>query len=76
MTEFRRKDIKRLIDIGTARDVSNISHEEMMKITRGGITRLGYCYGVSGCSGAVFVSDTDGTMYAVLGRVSNLWLVM
>lgn len=67
------KELKRLAASGAAVDVSNISNEEMILLASGRIN-IAFSYGTYGCNGALF--SKDGTMYAVIGRVGNLWQVM
>ena len=64
--------IKHLIRTGTAVDITN----------KDGITRrppfttiIFYSSGINGLNGLVLRDDTSGQLYAVAGRVSNLFIL-
>ena len=63
--------IKRLIDTGAAIDVTNGE----IDFQRAWCTTVFYSVGVNGLNGIVLRDDINGQLYAVAGRVSNLFIL-
>ena len=70
--EVKLSVIKHLIQTGTAADVTHING-----ITRRPLnsTVIFYSSGVNGLNGIVIRDNTSGQLYAVAGRVSNLFIL-
>jgi hypothetical protein len=66
------KTIKRLIETGAAIDVTNDSTIERRPLNS---TIIYYSTGINGLNGIVLIDNVTGKLYAVVGRVSNLFIL-
>lgn len=77
MKEFTLKEIKKLVSLGLAEDLTQASHEEIKskisKMKR--FEKLGYSSGVYGINGGLFWDAQNGDIYAITARNSNLFMI-
>lgn len=66
------KTIKRLIETGVAIDVTNDSTIKRRPLNS---TIIYYSTGINGLNGIVLIDNVTGKLYAVVGRVSNLFIL-
>ena len=67
-----QKEIKRLVQIGAAIDVTNVEVPD----PKGYFEKLMWSKGAYGANGVVVKDTGDGTLYAVTSRSSNLFRLM
>ena len=72
MTKVTQKEIKRLVKIGAAVDVTNVE----VPNPKGYVENLMWSHGVYGANGVVVKDTGDGTLYAVTSRSSNMFRLM
>ena len=72
MTKVTQKEIKRLVKIGAAVDVTNVE----VPNPKGYFEKLMWSQGVYGPNGVVVKDTGDGILYAVTNRSSNLFRLM
>lgn len=72
MTKVTQKEIKRLVQIGAAIDVTNVD----VPAPKGHFEKLMWSQGVYGANGVVVKDTGDGTLYAVTSRSSNLFMLL
>ena len=72
MTKVTQKEIKRLVQIGAAIDVTNVD----VPATKGHFEKLMWSKGVYGANGVVVKDTGDGKLYAVTSRSSNLFMLL
>ena len=74
-TVIAQKEIKRLINNGSAIDVTHWNTDCLYKLMHGAaVEKLFYSHGVNGCNGAVI--EVNGKMYAVASRCSNMYIIL
>ena len=70
--EVRQKDIKRYVEIGSAIDITNYSHADIMELRKKHyFEKCFISYGVYGRNGLI-VSDENGQYYAITCRNGNV----
>lgn len=67
-----QKEIKRLVQIGAAIDVTNVEVPD----PKGYFEKLMWSKGVYGANGVVVKDTGDGKLYAVTSRSSNLFMLL
>lgn len=72
MTKVTQKEIKRIVQIGAAVDVTNIE----VPNPKGYFEKLMWSQGGYGANGVVVKDTGDGTLYAVTSRSSNLFRLL
>lgn len=72
MIKVTQKEIKRLVQIGTAIDVTNVE----VPGPKGYFEKLMWSKGVYGANGVVVKDTGDGILYAVTNRSSNLFRLL
>ena len=72
MVKVTQKEIKRLVQIGAAIDVTNVDVPD----PKGYFENLMWSQGVYGANGVVAKDTGDGTLYAVTSRSSNLFRLL
>ena len=75
MRKYTQRELKGLVSIGMAVDVSNITDEEYKELkqkeTR--FTQIGYSAGVYGCNGQLWQGEATGQNYAIAGRTQAIY---
>ena len=72
MAKVTQKEIKRLVQIGAAIDVTNVD----VPAPKGHFEKLMWSKGVYGANGVVVKDTGDGKLYAVTSRSSNLFMLL
>lgn len=72
MAKVTQKEIKRLVQIGAAIDVTNVN----VPAPKGHFEKLMWSKGVYGANGVVVKDTGDGKLYAVTSRSSNLFMLL
>lgn len=72
MKKVTQKEIKRLVQIGAAIDVTNVD----VPAPKGHFEKLMWSKGVYGANGVVVKDTGDGKLYAVTSRSSNLFMLL
>lgn len=72
MRKYTQKELKNLVKMGMAQDITNYSFEQANALHKHGITKVGYSSGVYGCNGALFQDDITGEYYAITARNTTL----
>ena len=72
MIKVRQKDIKRLVEIGAAIDVTNTE----VPTPKGYWEKVEWSQGVNGANGVVVMDSETGQLYAVTARSSNLFQLL
>lgn len=75
MKKYKLKELKNLVDLGLAVDITTLSSEEIEEIYKKEqyIEKMGYCLGVYGISGCLLKGYKTNTYYAITSRNSNLF---
>ena len=69
MEKMTQKALKRLVNLGIAKDVTNSSDRSDIPE---GYKQIGYSCGVYGCNG-MLLQGASGQLYAVTARTSAIW---
>ena len=72
MAKVTQKEIKGLVQIGAAIDVTNVD----VPAPKGHFEKLMWSKGVYGANGVVVKDTGDGKLYAVTSRSSNLFRLL
>lgn len=72
MRKYQVGDLKKLIAIGGAEDVSSLSKNEILKLKET-TSKLGFSFGVYGKNGVLLKDNQTNKLYAILGSISNLF---
>ena len=72
MKKVAQKEIKRLVQIGVAIDVTNVD----VPVPKGYFEKLMWSQGAYGANGVVVKDTGDGTLYAVTNRSSALFRLL
>ena len=69
MRRYTQKELKNLVRLGVAKDVTNDSERTIPGYYR----QIGYSAGVYGCNG-MLLQDANGQLYAVTARTMAIFL--
>ena len=73
MRKYAQKELRQLVRLGVAEDYTNKPSNYIYTLNR--LDKRGYSTGVYGINGG-FVQDPEtGTLYAIIGRCSNLFIL-
>lgn len=73
MRKYTQKELRQLVRLGVAEDYTNKPSEYIYTLRR--LEKVSYSMGVYGINGGL-VKDTEiGTLYAIIGRCSNLFIL-
>lgn len=71
MEKYTQKQLKNLVKVGAAIDITNARNREAVPEN---YTLIGYCAGVYGCSGLLLKGCQTGRLYAVTARTTAIYL--
>ena len=74
MRKYTQKEIKKLVLLGLAEDLTQASHEEL-KIKIKHCEKVGYSSGIYGINGGIIQDAQNGNIYAITARNSNLFMI-
>lgn len=73
MRKYTQKELKRLVSLGLAENITNLSFEDAQKFHREhNYSQVGYSSGVYGCNGALLEDMNTGEQFAITARNSTL----
>ena len=76
MRKYTRKELKNMVTLGMAEDVTRANNEDYEKIIKREdyLSQVGYSSGVYGCDGMLLKGYKTGTYYAVTSRTSAIYI--
>ena len=76
MRKYTQKELKNMVALGMAEDVTRANDEDYEKIIKkeGYLSQVGYSSGVYGCNGMLLRGRETGGYYAVTSRTSDIYL--
>lgn len=76
MTRYTQKQLKQLVNIGAAVDVTRAGNDERRAILakEDYLRQIGYAVSVYGCGGLLLQGEKTGTLYAVTHRSSAIFV--
>lgn len=73
MRKYTLKALRELVRLGVAEDYTNKPAEDLYTLRR--LEKVGYTSGVYGINGGLVEDPETGTLYAVIGRCPNLFIL-
>ena len=73
MRKYTQKELRQLVQLGAAEDYTNKPSEYAQTLNR--LEKAGYTAGVYGLNGSLVQDPEPGTLYAIIGRCTNLFIV-
>lgn len=73
MRKYKLKELRDLVRLGVAEDYTNKPSEYIYTLRR--LEKVGYSSGVYGINGGLVEDTETGTLYAIIGRCSNLFIL-
>ena len=70
MEKMTQKELKRLVKVGAAKDVTYANERSDIPES---YTQIGYAAGIYGCNGMLLKGES-GQLYAVTGRTSAIYI--
>ena len=74
MKKYTQKEIKKLVLLGLAEDLTQASHEELKSKIKH-CEKVGYSSGIYGINGGIIQDSRNGQIYAITARNSNLFMI-
>lgn len=76
MKKYTQKELKNLVSLGCAVDISNGDNDTRKQIEKeeGFYTQIGYSAGVYGCNGMLLQGHKTGKLYAITGRTIAIFI--
>lgn len=76
MTKYTQKQLRLMVKDGIAIDISYGTHDTRKEIMEKEeyINQVGYAAGLYGCSGKLLQGHKTGQLYAIIGRVSAIYV--
>lgn len=71
MKQYTRKELREIVRLGLAVDLTNASYEEIPA----SYTKVGYSRGIYGMSGGLIWDNVNGGYYVILARNSLLFRI-
>lgn len=73
MRKYTQKELRQFVRLGVAEDYTNKPSEYIHTLNR--FDKVGYSSGVYGINGGLVKDPETGTLYAIIGRCSNLFIL-
>ena len=73
MRKYTQKELRQLVRLGVAEDYTNKPSNYIYTLNR--LEKVGYSSGVYGINGGLVQDPETGTLYAIIGRCSNLFIL-
>ena len=73
MKKYTMKALRELVRLGVAEDYTSKPSEYIYTLRR--LEKVGYSSGVYGINGGLVKDAETGTLYAIIGRCSNLFIL-
>ena len=76
MKKYMQKELKNLVSLGAAEDITKGDNETRKNIesVEGYYTQIGYSAGVYGCNGMLLQGHKTGKLYAITARTSAIFV--
>ena len=76
MTKYTQKQLRSMVADGYAQDITNGTNETRndLEAAEGWLTQVGYASGLYGCNGMLLQGHKSGTLYAITGRTSAIYI--
>ena len=76
MTKYTQKQLKELVKLGVAADITNGDENTKSEILKkeGYCTQIGYSHGIYGCNGKLLRGNKTGTLYAITARTTAIFI--
>ena len=73
MRKYKLKELRQLVQLGVAEDYANKPSDYIYTLNR--LEKVGYSTGIYGINGGLVQDPETGTLYAIIGRCSNLFIL-
>lgn len=73
MRKYKQKELRNLVRMGVAEDYTHKPNECAYILNR--MEKVGYSTGIYGINGGIVQDPETGTLYAIIGRCTNLFIV-
>lgn len=73
MRKYTQKQLRELVRLGCAEDYTHKPSEYIYTLRR--LDKIGYSSGVYGINGGLVEDMETGTLYAIIGRCANLFIL-
>ncbi len=73
MKKYKQKELRQLVQLGVAEDYTSKPSEYAQTLSR--LDKVGYSVGVYGLNGGLVQDHETGTLYAIIGRCANLFIL-
>lgn len=73
MRKYKLKELRQLVQLGVAEDCTNKPSNYIYTLNR--LDKVGYSAGVYGINGGLVQDPETGTLYAIIGRCTNLFIL-
>lgn len=73
MRKYTQKELRQLVRLGVAEDYTNKPNDYIYTLRR--FEKVGYSAGVYGINGGLVQNPETGTLYAIIGRCTNLFIL-
>ena len=73
MRKYTQTELRQLVLLGVAEDCTNKPSEYAQTLNR--LEKVGYSVGIYGLNGGLVQDPETGTLYAIIGRCTNLFIV-
>lgn len=73
MIKYTLKALRELVRLGVAEDYTNKPAENLYELRR--LEKVGYSSGVYGINGGLVKDPETGSLYAIIGRCTNLFIL-
>ena len=76
MKKYTQKELKNLVALGVAEDITRGDNEtrDAIELAEGYYTQIGYSAGVYGCNGMLLQGHKTGKLYAITARTTAIYL--
>ena len=76
MKKYTQKELKNLVSLGAAEDITRGNNETRKTIesVEGYYTKIGYSAGVYGCNGMLLQGHKTGKLYAITARTTAIFI--
>ena len=76
MKKYTQKELKNLVSLGVAEDITRGDNDTRENIisTEGYYTQIGYSAGVYGCNGMLLQGHKTGKLYAITARTTAIFI--
>lgn len=73
MRKYKLKELRQLVRLGVAEDYTNKPSDYIYTLNR--LDKVGYSTGAYGINGGLVQDSETGTLYAIIGRCPNLFIL-